>query len=426
MLSVSASEKKASEKVKADDGRVQGMNLEGKEMSGNRRLFYRLSCLILGLVMMITVSMTGAASDHTTNSKDYLDGWKVGVTAGISNHTTSSKDYLDTLNVGVTTVLDSGAGKSVSDTEYAKSTIPENFTANGMAGKAEEKEESDLVMADVQNALNVRAEADEESEKVGLLYKDCGGRILERKDGWTKIKSGDLIGWAKDDYLLFNEEAESLAGEVGNLIVTIETDALRVRKEPSMDSGIFALIAQDDELDVVEVVNDEWISVDYKDEIGYVSAEFVDMDFHIDTGETIETIRAREKAEAEAKAKAKLTANQGAVAAGADDTRLLAALIYCEAGNQGYEGQLAVGAAVMNRVRSGAYPNSISGVIYASGQFTPALNGRVAKVYAGNIPESCFTAAQESLNGATNIGSATHFRRVGAHEGIIIGDHVFW
>ena len=60
-------------------------------------------------------------------------------------------------------------------------------------------------MADVQDALNVRAEASEESEKVGLLYKDCGGRILERKDGWTKIKSGDLIGWAKDDYLLFDE-----------------------------------------------------------------------------------------------------------------------------------------------------------------------------------------------------------------------------
>ncbi len=55
--------------------------------------------------------------------------------------------------------------------------------------------------------------------------------------------------------------------------------------------------------------------------------------------------------------------------------KLLAALIYCEAGNQPYEGQVAVGAVVMNRVRSGSYPNTISEVIYQSGQFGPAMTG---------------------------------------------------
>ncbi len=423
-------------------------------MSGNRSLFHKLSCLVLGLMLMMAVSMTAAASENATSSKEYLDTLNVGVTAtasatagtataaaettgddsmAVDENATSSKEYLDTLSAGVTTILTPDIVNETSGEQYllgmsaGKSVDSGTFRGAGKKGTdAKEEEESDLVMADVQNALNVRAEASEEAEKVGLLYKDCGGRILERKDGWTKIKSGDLIGWAKDEYLLFDEEAESLAGEVGNLIVTIETDALRVRKEPNTESGVFALIAQDDELDVIEVVNDEWISVDYQDEVGYVSAEFVDMDFHIDAGETMDVIRAREKAEAEARAKARLTANQGAVVAGADETRLLAALIYCEAGNQGYEGQLAVGAAVMNRVRSGAYPNSISGVIYASGQFTPAYNGRLARAYGNNIPDSCFTAAQESLNGGTNIGSATHFRRAGSHEGLVIGDHVFW
>ena len=75
----------------------------------------------------------------------------------------------------------------------------------------EKKASSTLVMANVNNTLNVRAEADETSEKVGYLYKDCGGTILERKDGWTKLQSGDLVGWAKDDYLFFDEEAEALA-----------------------------------------------------------------------------------------------------------------------------------------------------------------------------------------------------------------------
>lgn len=376
-------------------------------MSGNRRLFHALLVLFMIMTMLMGMDITAVASEDISGSEEYLES----------------------LNVGVAKILEPSAGKHTDN--GTEKTAEAGATQGGTGGSTvsgnentAQKEESDLVMADVQNALNVRAEADEESEKVGVLYKDCGGKILERKDGWTKLQSGDLIGWASDEYLLFNEEAEALAGEVGNLIVTIETDALRVRKEPSTESGVFALMAQDDELDVIEVIDDEWISVDYDDEIGYVSAEFVNMDFHIDTGETVAAIKAREKAEAEAKAK--LTKNLGAVAAGADDTRLLGALIYCEAGNQSYEGQLAVGAVVMNRVRSGAYPNSISGVIYASGQFTPALNGKVARVYEGNVPESCLQAAAEAIGGATNVGTATHFRRAGAHEGIVIGDHVFW
>lgn len=376
-------------------------NLEVTNMSRSKKLFHMLSSFLLALVMMANMNITAIASD---------------------NSTTSSKEYLDTLNVGVASILDSGSRREIPGNLSKKSTVSGNTTDEN--AKKDEKKKSDLVMADVHNALNVRAEASEESEKVGLLYKDCGGKVLEQKDGWTKLQSGDLVGWAKDEYLLFDKAAEGLAEEVGNLIVTIETDALRVRKEPSTDAGIYVVMAQDDELDVIEVIDKNWISVEYDNEIGYVSAEFVDMDFHIDAGETVKSIKAREKAEAEAKAK--LNANQGAVVAGADDTRLLAALIYCESGNQGYEGQLAVGAVVMNRVRSGAYPNSITGVIYASGQFPPALNGKVSRAYSGNLPESCVQAAQDTINGSSNVGTATHFKRAGAHDGIVIGDHVFW
>lgn len=66
------------------------------------------------------------------------------------------------------------------------------------------------------------------------------------------------------------------------------------------------------------------------------------------------------------------TVQNSAVAASVDDVTLLAALIQCEAGNECYEGQLAVGAVVMNRVRSGRYAGSIYGVIYQAGQFPPA------------------------------------------------------
>lgn len=362
-------------------------------MVKSRAIFYKLAAWIISVGLFFGICIDAAAA--------------------------GTQSYMDSLNAGISEILDSGMD---SDNKEAI----EELTHIVEAAESEVEAESDLVMANVQVALNVRAEATEESDKVGLLYKDCGGRILERQDGWTKIKSGELVGWASDEYLLFDEDAEAMANEVGNLIVTIETDTLRLRKEPSTNSEIFVLLAQDDELEVMEVLNDDWIGVSYEGEKGYVSADYVALDFHIDQGETIEAIKKREAAEAEAKRKAALTANQGAVIVGADDTRLLAALIYCEAGWETYEGKLAVGAVVMNRVRSGAYPNTISGVIYASGQFTPALNGKVARVYNSNIPESCFQAAREAIGGATNVGGATHFRVAGNHDGLIIDHQVFW
>ena len=96
-------------------------------------------------------------------------------------------------------------------------------------------------------------------------------------------------------------------------------------------------------------------------------------------------------------------------------------------GKQPYEGQVAVGAVVMNRVRSGAYPDSIHGVIYASGQFTPAMNGKVNAVYdSGKISASCMKAAEEALSGVSNVGDMTHFRRNNGRDGLVIGHHVFY
>ena len=270
--------------------------------------------------------------------------------------------------------------------------------------------------------MNVRSEADEKSEKVGLLYKDCGGTILEQKDGWTKLKSGNVIGWAKDDFLLFGEDAKALAEDVGNWIVTLDVEAVRVRREPDKEAEVCGLLAYEDSVDFIETVGGGWISVDYNDEIGYIDSTYVNVAFHIDEGETMDVIRIREREEAERKRKA----NRGAVAADADELRLLGALIYCEAGNQSYEGMVGVGAVVMNRVKSGAYPNTIHSVIYASGQFTPAMTGKVARVYEGNVPELCMQAAQAAINGETTVGDATHFRRAGKREGYILGDHVFW
>lgn len=333
----------------------------------------------------------------------------------------SEKESYDFPSTGIAEVLDPSV--FTNDSSY---TIEEqsslNLDINEKFEAERERMEQELTMANVQNALNIRAEASEESEKVGLLYKDCGGKILDQKDGWTKIQSGNVIGWAKDEYLLFGEDAKEMAEDVGNWIVTLDVGAVRVRMEPNTNSDVYGLLAYEDSVEFIETVNDKWISVEYNDEIGYVNTDYINVKFHIDEGETMDVIRIREREEAERKRKA----NRGAVAADADELRLLGALIYCEAGNQSYEGMLGVGAVVMNRVRSGAYPNTIHSVIYASGQFTPAMTGKVARVYEGNVPDLCLQAAQAAINGETTVGGATHFRRAGKREGYVLGDHVFW
>lgn len=109
------------------------------------------------------------------------------------------------------------------------------------------------------------------------------------------------------------------------------------------------------------------------------------------------------------------------------DRDLLACIIYCEAGNQPYIGQVAVGAVVINRVRSAAYPNTVAGVIYQNRQFSPVASGRLAARLAIGATSSCYQAADEAMSGATPVGNCLYFRTVIPEiNGTIIGDHVFY
>ena len=111
------------------------------------------------------------------------------------------------------------------------------------------------------------------------------------------------------------------------------------------------------------------------------------------------------------------------------DRYLLANLIYCEAGGEPYNGQVAVGAVVMNRVLSSVFPNTVTGVIYQSRQFSPVASGRLALALAeGKATASCYQAADEAMKGSTNVGNCVYFRT--PVEGVTpkyrIGGHIFY
>ena len=119
--------------------------------------------------------------------------------------------------------------------------------------------------------------------------------------------------------------------------------------------------------------------------------------------------------------------NAGDLGFDVSDRELLACLIYCEAGNQPYVGQVAVGSVVINRMRGAAFPNTVVGVIYQKGQFSPAGSGRLATRLSLGATPSCYQAADEAMAGVQPVGNCLFFRTVIPQiQGTVIGGHVFY
>lgn len=88
-----------------------------------------------------------------------------------------------------------------------------------------------------------------------------------------------------------------------------------------------------------------------------------------------------------------------------NSTTLLAKLITGEARGETYEGQVAVGAVVLNRVKHSSFPSSIAGVIYQSGAFTAVDDGQINL----SPTDSCMRAAKDALNGWDPSGGAIYY-----------------
>ena len=290
------------------------------------------------------------------------------------------------------------------------------------------------LMANVEESLNVRTEPNEAAALAGKLRKGDVAEVVERMDGWTHITSGNVDGYVKDEFCVFGQEAYAYAKANCTTKATVLEAGLRLRSEANEASSIYDVVAQGDTLTVAAdmEVPEGWVAIQYGDGIAYVSAQYVEVALSTGTGITVEeeqAIIAKQKAEEEAKkaeqAQKAATTQKAAVEASYDEVTILGALIQLEAGNECYDGQVAVGAVVMNRVRSGSYPNSISDVVYQRGQFS--VRDRVAGVAAGGVKSSCLQAAQQAINGTDNTGGALQFAPVSSGRGgVVIGNHVFY
>lgn len=421
----------------------------------------RLMYAAIAVILSASVTTNAYAAESILNSISAGAGKKVSVSSdngGKPSETdadkkpeTKAKSNSDAMVI-LEAPVEEEKGEDVSEDSSGSETDGEEST-EASDDENSPVEATGLCVANVDDLMNVRAEASEDAKVVGYMYKDCVGEIIENGDGWTKIRSGNLEGWAKNDFLLFGEEADQKTEGLLREVAVINADALRIRAEASEDAEVKAMLAEGDEVEVIDLEGDDWVKISFEDgtsgeDEGYVASEFVSIKITYKTGETIEEVKDREekskaaKEEAAKKEKAKkdssdsgkaaasdggkaTVTNGASVAASVDDETLLAALIQCEC-NGPYDAQLAVGAVVVNRAKSGY--GSISNAIYAPHQFGPASSGKLAATLStGAISGTARQAAKDAISGVSNVGNAKYFRNVkSGHEGIVIGNHVYW
>ena len=163
---------------------------------------------------------------------------------------------------------------------------------NELAAKKEEEGFKSLVIAKVNDYVNVRSIPSEEGEILGKLYDKSVGEFISEKDGWYEITSGSVTGYVKAEYCVTGENAVELARKVGTRIATVNTTTLFVREEPGTDSAVVGMVPISDQLLVTEEL-DEWVKVNIEEGDGYISREYVEL--------STEFVKAESKAEEEAR-----------------------------------------------------------------------------------------------------------------------------
>ena len=387
-----------------------------------------VAALALALtITAVTGNTTGVATEERLETELEKNGI-AGVAVVLNEYENEAADVLRE-NVSVEKEeIDVVAASIEEDAEEATIEVVAEETLT-----PEEEEWQDKLMADVDDYLCVRAKADKDSEVVGKMYK--GDRAVIKKEGktWTKIESGNVKGYVKNEYCVFGTDALEYAKKNCDTVAKVETDGLRVRSEADADASVVKAVGKGDKL-VVDTKADEvegWVAVKLNSKTCYVSAEYVTV--KLDTGKAI-TIAEEQAAMKKAATNSSngqttttSTAPGNSLAASADEETLLAALIQCEAGGCGVECMTAVAAVVINRVHSGSYPNTIYGVIYQRGQFGPASSGRLEQRLANGVSSSARQAAQAALAGSDPTGGAKSFKLASSgHAGVVIGPIVFY
>ena len=328
---------------------------------------------------------------------------------------------------------------------------------------------SGIGVIDAKDMLDIHAEANTASAVIGQVMEDGHVAILAKYNDWVQIQAGEIAGWVPAENLVETEISNEEAVAANEQVIAERTG------ETASEDEFFAEeeVQQDEtaalQAEASEAAQNEIEEVQAAEEAARIEAEAqakataeeaaraeaeakaaaeaqaaAEEAARLEADAQVKAAAeeaARLEAEAQAKAAAEeaariaAEAQQAALAAqaaqtaaiSAEELKLLANIIYCEAGSESYVGKVAVGNVIMNRVKSASQPNTITEVVYAKGQFSPVRNGSLQRALSSDKADAaCYQAAIEALAGAQPVGGKLFFRRNNGRSGQVIGHHVFY
>ena len=335
---------------------------------------------------------------------------------------------------------------------------------------------SGIGVIDAKDMLDIHAEANTASAVVGQVMENGHVAILAKYNDWVQIQAGEIAGWVPAENLVETEISNEEAVAANEQVIAERTGATasedeffaeeEVQQDETAALQAEASKAAQNEIEEVQAAEEaarieaeaqakaaaeEAAQLEAEAQAKAAAEEAAQLEAEAQAKAAEEAARleaeaqakaaeeaARLEAEAQAKAAAEeaarleAEAQQAALAAqtaaiSAEELKLLANIIYCEAGSESYVGKVAVGNVIMNRVKSASQPNTITEVVYAKGQFSPVRNGSLQRALSSDKADAaCYQAAIEALAGAQPVGGKLFFRRNNGRSGQVIGHHVFY
>ena len=338
---------------------------------------------------------------------------------------------------------------------------------------------SGIGVIDAKDMLDIHAEANTASAVIGQVMEDGHVAILAKYNDWVQIQAGEIAGWVPAENLVETEISNEEAVAANEQVIAERTGATASEDEFFAEEEV-----QQDETaalqaEASEAAQNEIEEVQAAEEAARIEAEAqakaaaeeaaqlaaqaqakaaeeaarIEAEAQAKAAEEAAQLAAEAQAKAAAEEAARIAAEAQAKAAAeeaariaaesqqaalaaqaaqtaaisAEELKLLANIIYCEAGSESYVGKVAVGNVIMNRVKSASQPNTITEVVYAKGQFSPVRNGSLQRALSSDKADAaCYQAAIEALAGAQPVGGKLFFRRNNGRSGQVIGHHVFY
>jgi len=335
---------------------------------------------------------------------------------------------------------------------------------------------SGIGVIDAKDMLDIHAEANTASAVIGQVMEDGHVAILAKYNDWVQIQAGEIAGWVPAENLVETEISNEEAVAANEQVIaertgaTASEDEFFAEEEVQQDetAALQAEASETAQNEIEEVqAAEEAARIEAEAQAKAAAEEAARLEAEAQAKAAEEAARleaeaqakaaAEEAAQLEAEAQAKAAAEEAAriaaeaqakaaeeaerlaaeaqqaalaaqtAAISAEELKLLANIIYCEAGSESYVGKVAVGNVIMNRVKSASQPNTITEVVYAKGQFSPVRNGSLQRALSSDKADAaCYQAAIEALAGAQPVGGKLFFRRNNGRSGQVIGHHVFY